>query len=99
MRDRASSPVGGEYGVLERCLMQPRLDLSKRIPTFGRIRRHGLSRSSYNRPESSLNPQTLGVPSHYERRDDRLIPARRRAEEIDNPDLPLHRIPEPAVIG
>ncbi len=38
------------------------------------------------------------MPAHYECRDDGLIPTRRRAEEIDDWDLPLHRIQEPAVI-
>src|SRR6266403_3832938 len=38
------------------------------------------------------------MPSHDECRNDRLISTRRRAEEIDNGDLPLHRIQEPAVI-
>jgi len=37
------------------------------------------------------------VPAHDERRDDRLIPTGRGAEEIDNRDLPLHRIQKPAV--
>jgi hypothetical protein len=38
------------------------------------------------------------VPSHDERRNDRLIPTRRRAQEIDDRDLLPHRIQKPAVI-
>jgi hypothetical protein len=38
------------------------------------------------------------MPAHDECRDDGLIPTRRSAEEIDDRDLLLHRIPEPAVI-
>jgi hypothetical protein len=57
-----------------------------------------LSRGPYDRSEGKLDPQTLGVPTHNERRDDRLIVPRRGAEEIDDRDLLLHCIPEPAVI-
>jgi hypothetical protein len=38
------------------------------------------------------------MPAHDECRDDGLIPTRRRAEEIDDRDLLLHRTQEPAVI-
>lgn len=78
--------------------MQPRLDLAKRIPPLGRIGWQSLRRGPYDRSEGKLNPQTLWVPADNECRDDGLIPTRRRAEEIDDRDLLLHRIPEPAVI-
>ena len=39
------------------------------------------------------------MPAHDECRDDGLIPTRRRAEEIDDRGLLLHRIPKPAIIG
>ena len=38
------------------------------------------------------------MPSHDERRNNRLIPTGRRAEDIDDRDLLLHRIQKPAVI-
>ena len=38
------------------------------------------------------------MPAHDECRDDGLIPTRRRAEEIDDRGLLVHRIEEPAVI-
>jgi hypothetical protein len=39
------------------------------------------------------------VPACYKCRDDGLIPTGRRAKEIDDRDLLLHRIPEPADIS
>jgi hypothetical protein len=65
----------------------------------GRLKWHDLSRGTKDRPEGKLDPQTLRVPSHDECWNDRLIPARRSAEEINDRDLMLHRIPEPAVIA
>src|SRR3984893_8904050 len=49
-------------------------------------------------PNARSTRNRSGCPSHDERRNDRLIPTGRRAEEIDDRDLLLHRIPEPAVI-
>jgi hypothetical protein len=58
-----------------------------------------LSRGPYERSEGKLDPKSLGVPADDKRRDDRLIPTGRGAEEIDDRGLLLHRIQEPAVIG
>ena len=96
--DRAPSPIGGEDGISEGCLMQPGLDFTKRISTLGGVRWHSLSRGSYDHPKGKLDPEVLGMPPYDECRDDGLIPTGRSAEEIDNRGLPLHRIPEPAVI-
>jgi len=41
----------------------------------------------------------LRLPSDDEHRNDRLIATGRRAEEIDDRDLPLHRIEESAIVG
>src|ERR1700730_18999132 len=49
-------------------------------------------------PNARSTRNRSGCPSHDERRNDRLIPTGRRAEEIDDRDLLLHRIQEPAVI-
>jgi hypothetical protein len=57
-----------------------------------------LSRSSYDHPESEVNSEPLRVPAYDKCRDDGLIPTGRGAEKIDDRDLLLHRIPEPAVI-
>jgi hypothetical protein len=58
-----------------------------------------LSRSPDERGESKLDPQALRVPPDDECRNDRLVPTGRCAEEIDDRDLLLHRIPEPTVVG
>ena len=57
-----------------------------------------MSRGPHDGPKGKLNPQTLGVPAHNECRNDGLIPTGRGSEEIDDRDLLLHRVPEPAVI-
>ena len=57
-----------------------------------------MSRGPHDGPKGKLNPQTLGMPPHDECRDDGLIPTRRGSKEIDDRDLLLHRVPEPAVI-
>src|SRR5215831_1771848 len=98
MRDRTPPPISGKNRISERCLMQPRLDLTKRIPPLGCVRWCGLSRGSYDRCERKLNPQMLRMPPHDECRDDGLITTGRGAEEIDDRDLMLHRIEKPAVI-
>jgi hypothetical protein len=72
--------------------------LTKYRPPPGCVREHSFGRGRYDRSEGKLNPQTLGMPAHYECRDDGLIPTGRRAEERDDRDLPLHRIQEPRVI-
>ena len=46
-----------------------------------------------------MDPQVIRVPAHNECRNDRLIPSDRTPKEIDDRDLLLHRVPEPAVIG
>src|SRR5215472_13862827 len=78
--------------------MKPRLHLAERIPSLRRVRWCGLSRGPYDRSEGKLDPQKLGVPAHNECRNDGLIPTGRGSEEIDDRDLLLHRVPEPAVI-
>ena len=77
--------MGREDGLSERCLMQPCLELAKRIPLLGCVRWHGLSRGPYECSEAKLHPQVLRVPSDDESRDDGLIPTWRSAEEIDVP--------------
>jgi hypothetical protein len=76
---------------------QPRLDLSKRIATLWSPWQGSLSRRPQIAPKASCTRRCSGCP-HDERRDDGLIPTRRRAEEVDDPGLLSHRIKEPAVI-
>jgi hypothetical protein len=57
-----------------------------------------MSRGPYECSEGKLDPRALRMPTHYECRDDGLIPTGRGAEKVDDRNLMLHRIPEPAVI-
>ena len=58
MGNSAPPPIGRMHRIPERCLMQPRLHLAKRIPAFGCIRWHGLGRRPYER-KGNLDPYAL----------------------------------------
>jgi hypothetical protein len=56
MGDRTSAPVSREHRISEWYLMQPLLDLVKRISTLGCVGWHCLSRGPYQRSERKLDP-------------------------------------------
>jgi hypothetical protein len=75
------------------------LDLAKRIATLWSPWQGSLSRRPHDHPEGKPNPETLRVPPDDKCRGDGLIVPRRGAEEIDDRDLLLHRIPEQRLSG
>jgi hypothetical protein len=59
MGNRAPSSVGGEDCISKRCLMQPGLNLAKRISTFGCVRWQCLGQGPHKRSKRKL---AVGAP-------------------------------------